>query len=76
MIKWLTFLLGFIVGSSFGILAIAAMIAGSKADRREEVLTDAGGSGEQSCEPGDQHDEADSKDRGISRQELPETSEE
>ena len=76
MMKWIMFVIGFIAGGSFGVMMMSVMIAGSEADRRREVLFDAGGSGEQGGEPGDKHDETDSEDCSLSCSGLPETSEE
>ena len=62
--RWLIPALCFFGGAMFGMLIMALMVANSRAERNEEVMTDAGGSGKQDCEPGDQHDEAvDADDR-------------
>ena len=51
-------MLCFFGGAMFGMLTMALMVASSRESRNEEVMTDAGGSRKQDCEPGGQHDEA------------------
>ena len=56
--RWIIPTLCFFGGAMFGMLTMALMVASSRAERNEEVMTDAGGSGKQDCEPGNQHVEA------------------
>ena len=60
----------------FGMLTMALMVASSRAERNEEVMTDAGGSGKQDCESGDQHIEAERTYHSLSGPGLFEPSEE
>ena len=56
--RWIIPMLCFFGGAMFGMLTMALMVASSRAERNEEVMTDAGGSRKQDSESGDQHVEA------------------
>ena len=56
--RWIIPALCFFGGAMFGMLTMALMVASSRAERNEEVMTDAGGSRKQDSESGDQHVEA------------------
>ena len=53
--RWIIPMLCFFGGAMFGMLTMALMVASSRAERNEEVMTDAGGSRKQDSESGDQH---------------------
>ena len=74
--RWIIPMLCFFGGVMFGMLTMALMVASSRAERNEEVMTDAGGSGKQDSEPGDQHVEAECTYYSLSGQGLSEPSEE
>ena len=57
-------------------LDTALMVASSREERKEEVMTDAGGSRKQDSESGDQHVEAERTYHSLSCQSLPEPQEE
>jgi hypothetical protein len=74
--RWIIPMLCFFGGAMFGMLTMALMVASSREERNEEVMTDAGGSGKQDCEPGDQHVEAERTYHSLSGPGLSEPSEE
>ncbi len=74
--RWIIPALCFFGGAMFGMLIMALMVASSLAERNEEVMTDAGGSGKQDCESGDQHIEAERTYHSLSGPGLSEPSEE
>ena len=45
--RWLIPTLCFFGGAKFGMLTMALLVASSREERNEEVMTDAGGSGKQ-----------------------------
>lgn len=74
--RWIIPALCFFGGAMFGMLTMALLVANSREERNEEVMTDAGGSGKQDCEPGDQHVEAERTYYSLSDPGLSEPSEE
>lgn len=74
--RWVIPALCFFGGAMFGMLTMALLVANSREERNEEVMTDAGGSGKQDCEPGDQHVEAERTYYSLSGPGLPESQEE
>ncbi len=72
---WTIPVLCFFAGAMFG-LQIMALFAVSGREDREEVIRNAGGSGEQGCEPCDQHDQDECTDNSLSGPGLSESSEE
>ena len=74
--RWIIPALCFFGGAMFGMLIMALMVASSRAERHEEVMSDAEGSGKQDCEPGDQHIEAERTYHSLSGPGLSEPSKE
>ena len=74
--RWIIPALCFFGGAMFGMLTMALLVANSREEKNEEVMTDAGGSGKQDCEPGDQHVEAERTYYSLSGPGLSESSEE
>lgn len=74
--RWIIPALCFFGGAMFGMLTMALMFASSRAERNEEVMTDAGGSRKQDSESGDQHIETERTYHCLSSQGLPESQEE
>ena len=74
--RWIIPALCFFGGAMFGMLTMALLVANSREERNEEVMTDAGGSGKQDCEPGNQHVEAERTYHSLSSPGLSEPSEE
>ena len=65
----------FCAGASFGMLTMCCLIANRWNEKEREVKADAGGSGEQDGEPGDQHDEVVDADSHPGRNDVPPTQE-
>ena len=74
--RWIIPMLCFFGGAMFGMLTMALMVASSRAERSEEVMTDAGGGRKQNSESGDQHVEVERTYHCLSSQGLSESQEE
>ena len=70
--RWIIPMLCFFGGAMFGMLTMALMVASSREERKEEVMTDAGGSRKQDSESGDQHIEAERTYHCLSKQTVKE----
>ena len=73
--RWVVPFVSFCAGSSFGMLTMCCLIANHWNEKEREVMADAGGSGEQDSEPGDQHDEVVDADSQPGRDDVPPTQE-